>query len=552
MTSSNPAIDTRDRDQTSVVATYLAGLGTLVRFILRRDRIRIPVWVVLITALTVFNTSGLPDFYSTEEERQSRAELMSNPAAVALSGPGYGTDNYTYGAIVANEILSILAVVVGIMSILMVVRHTRSEEETGRAELLRASIVGRHAHLTAALLVMICTNLVLGLLLAAALVGLGLESIDWTGSLAFGLALAAVGITFGAVAAVLGQVFEYGRSATGFSLAALGTAYAVRAAGDMSGGTLSWASPIGWSQAMRAYVDERWWPLALALLFTAGCAAAAYYLSTKRDVAAGLRAPAPGPPAASDALTRPLGFALRLHKGSLIGWGVALLVFSSVYGWLSGEVEQFVSDNPSLEEYLGATAEASLIDSWLSVVVSFFAIICGIYATLAAMRLRGEETAGRVEPLLATSLSRVRWIGSHLAVALAGSVAMLSFAAVGLGTSAAISVGDWGVFSKTVGSTMTYIPAVWITVGLVVALFGLIPRFAALAWLVIAYAFTVTMLGELLQFPDWMYDLSPYSLVPAMPAEGFDVLPVLALTVLTLILIAVGLASFQRRDIEMT
>ena len=29
---------------------------------------------------------------------------MTNPAAVMLSGPGYGLDDYTLGAMVANEV----------------------------------------------------------------------------------------------------------------------------------------------------------------------------------------------------------------------------------------------------------------------------------------------------------------------------------------------------------------------------------------------------------------------------------------------------------------
>ena len=39
------------------------------------------------------------------------------------------------------------------MSILLVVRHTRADEETGRAELVGAGVVGRHAPLAAALVV---------------------------------------------------------------------------------------------------------------------------------------------------------------------------------------------------------------------------------------------------------------------------------------------------------------------------------------------------------------------------------------------------------------
>ena len=78
--------------------------------------------------------------------------MQANPAAVLLSGPGYGLDDYTLGAMVANEVALAVMVAAAIMSIQLVVRNTRAEEESGRAELVRAGVVGRRAALTAALL----------------------------------------------------------------------------------------------------------------------------------------------------------------------------------------------------------------------------------------------------------------------------------------------------------------------------------------------------------------------------------------------------------------
>ena len=68
-----------------------------------------------------------------------------------LSGPGYGTTNYTLGAMMANELSVRGHAGDAIMSLLLVVRHTRAEEEDGRAELVRAGAVGRRAPLAAAL-----------------------------------------------------------------------------------------------------------------------------------------------------------------------------------------------------------------------------------------------------------------------------------------------------------------------------------------------------------------------------------------------------------------
>ena len=56
---------------------------------------------------------------------------------------------------------SLLAVLAALMSALAVVRHTRQNEETGRAELVGAAVVGRYAGLAAALIVTVGANIVL-------------------------------------------------------------------------------------------------------------------------------------------------------------------------------------------------------------------------------------------------------------------------------------------------------------------------------------------------------------------------------------------------------
>jgi ABC-2 type transport system permease protein len=184
----------------------LTGTGTLARFVLRRDRIRIPVWVGALTLWLVAVAASFPGLYPTAAARQARAQLMANPTARALSGPGYGLDDYTFGATLANETLGLVAVLVALMSVLLVVRHTRAEEASGRAELVRSGVVGRQASTTAAIAVVAAINLVLGAAVAVGLTSLGTDSIDRPGSLLFGASLAAVGLVLTGVGAVAAQL----------------------------------------------------------------------------------------------------------------------------------------------------------------------------------------------------------------------------------------------------------------------------------------------------------------------------------------------------------
>jgi ABC-2 type transport system permease protein len=531
--------------------TALAGTLTLIRFILRRDRVRLSVWVGSIAAFVVVFAGSLPGLYADAAERQIRADLMANPGVRAMSGPGFGLENYTFGAMLAQEFLSWTAIFVALMSFLLVVRHTRAEEETGRAELVRAGVVGRHASITAALVAVIGANVVLGVLIAVGLGSLGIESVTWPSSWLFGAALASVGVVFAAVAAVTAQLSTSARGAGGLAGLAFAVAFLLRAAGDMGDGPWSWLSPIGWAQQTRVYVDDRWWPLALSVALTVAIAALAYALSTHRDVGGGMLRQRPGSAEGSRLLSTPLGLAVRLHRASVLWWGGALFLFGLGYGALAGEVERFVEEVGAVEEWIAQAGGDSIIDGFLSVVISLWAIAVAIFALLTMFRLRTEETGGRAEPILATAVSRTGWLASHLTVALVGSAILMLLSGLGLGLTASAALRDADVLPRLVGASLAYLPAIWVVVGVGVALFGLVPRATVLAWIVVAYAALIGMFYGFLGLPDWTIDLSPFGHVPSLPAAEMSWPPMLVLTAIAALLIGVGAAGFRRRDLDM-
>ncbi|RII08572.1 ABC-2 family transporter protein [Streptomyces sp. YIM 130001] len=529
----------------------LAGTRTLIRFNLRRDRVRLPAWILALFLGTLAATSEYTTLYAEPEDRASVVSTLDSPAGLAMTGPRHYLDDYNFGAMLSHQTLGFMAVLVGLMSVLVVTRHTRGEEETDRAELVRSTVVGRHAHLAAALIVAVLANLVLGALLAAGLPSLGLDSIDAGGSLLFGCAYAAIGITFAAVAAVTAQITAQTRGASGMALAVIGVTYVLRAAGDAGGnGALSWLSPIGWIQRTYPYVDNTWWPLALCLLISVLAGAAGFVLSTRRDVGAGLKASKLGSPTASDALTRPFGFALRLHLGMLTGFGAGLFLMGAMYGSILGDAEDMLKNVDQIQDALDKIGGTSVAESFASMVMVVISVVAAVYVVMAALRPRTEETAGRAEPLLATGLSRTRWVGSHLAVTLLGGTALLALSGLGFGLAGAAAASDATLIPKLVGAALAYAPALWVTAGVAVVLFGWLPRASAAAWAVPVYAFVVGYLGELLQFPSWMSNISPFGHVPQLPAADMDWTPLLLLTLIAAALIQLGLTGFRRRDLE--
>ncbi|MGH8933926.1 MAG: ABC transporter permease, partial [Egibacteraceae bacterium] len=294
----------------------LAGTGALIRLALRRDRIVLPLWVSLLAAAPIGYAASTPQLYPTPQLLQSFADQMAaNPAIRALVGPVFAP---TIGGLAAWRWGVNAVLLTGVASMLTVIRHTRTEEQAGRRELVSSTAVGRHAALSAALAVTVGADLMVGALVTCGLIGLGLPV---AGSVALGLIMAAGGGLFAAAAGAAAQLTPSTRTAKGIVGAVLALSYLVRAVGDGSGRhELSWLSPIGWGQRIQPFVGERWWVLTLFAGTGLAFAASAYALSSRRDLGAGLLPPRLGPATASPGLCSPLALSWRLHRGTLLAW----------------------------------------------------------------------------------------------------------------------------------------------------------------------------------------------------------------------------------------
>ena len=526
-------------------ARSTAGTGILLRFMLRRERFRLPFWLLGAGLLVLVQSTQSQSIYSTPEDlAELRETLGANASVVALSGPKELLD--TIGGEVVFEIFSYLAIVVALMSMFLVGRHTRSDEEAGRAELIRSAQVGRRAPVAAALGLAGLANLAVAALVFAAAAGTGLP-ID--GSVLLGVATAGLGLTFAAVTAVAAQVLENARSAYGAVALALGASYVLRAAGDVGNGALSWLSPIGWGQRTLPYSENRWWPLLLPLGATMLLTAAAVTLLDRRDFGAGLVPSRPGPATASRSLGSPLGLAWRLQRGSFVGWAVGLLLLGAAYGSLGNSIEQYVADNPEVADFLPGGA-ADIVDSYLALTISISALIATAFAVSSALRARGEEASGRAEPVLATATSRWGWLASHLTVALVGGALVLATVGFGEGLAYGLTVSDAGQIPRLMAVALVYLPAMWLIVGLAVLAFGWLPRAAAaVAWVAVGYCATVAVFGDSFNLPGWLLNASPFAHTPEAPFESVTAAPLLTIAAIVVALLAGGFVGFRRRDV---
>lgn len=525
--------------------THLVGTATMVRLVLRRDRVRLPVWVLSILGVLALSAVAVASTYTTREQILAyQAVVGGSPAAVAMSGPPVALD--TMGGILVYETSVTALLGAALMSVFLVVRHTRGDEEEGRSELLRSTVLGRYAHSAATLAVLLVANVVLGVGTTLSVLA---GEVPLEGAAVYGAAVTAFGLVMAAVATVTAQVMTHARGAVGLALAVLGAAFLLRAVGDTGDGRLSWLSPMGWSQQVRAFDDDRWWPLGLSLGLAVLLLGVAVVLMDHRDLGAGLVPPRPGPPDASPWLRGPVSLAVRLQRGTVVGWAAGVFVFGLAFGSMSEALEELVDTNPVFAEYFAAAGGGSLVDSFFATALLVMSLATGGFAVSSVLRARTEETSWRLEPMLATALSRRRWLLGNLLVTAAGTAVVVAAAGLGVGVGHAVASDAPGSVLPLVGHALVYVPAALVLAAVAVLLVGAAPRLAPLSWLVVAFCFVVGWLGGLLAPPRWVTGLSPFTHTPAAPAESVTGTPVVVLLALAVALAAAGVLAFERRDI---
>ncbi|MDT9691129.1 ABC transporter permease [Streptomyces sp. P9(2023)] len=524
---------------TTSLAVHLTGTGALARLALRRDRLMMPIWVVVTGGLVASGVGSLEGLYGTAAQRaELAASMTANSSMRSLYGPVFSD---SVGGLVAWRFGTFAAVLAAVMSLIIVVRHTREEEETGRQELLSSAVVGRRAPLTAALLAALVANAGVALIVTAGLAGQGLG-----GALALGLAVGGTGMLFATMAAIVAQLTESARLAKGLTAAVLGLAFVLRAAGDTgrSDGSspLTWLSPIGWAENVRAFGGERWWVVLLIAGAVLVQAAVAYELAGRRDVGMSFLPTRPGP--AEGRLATAGALAWRLQRGSVLGWSLGFLLGGLVFGGMVEGAADLVGDNEQAREIFERMGgQSGLTNAFLATMTGMFGMIAALYAVGSVLRPHGEETSGRAEPILANAVGRVRWAAGHLVIAFGGAALIMLLAGLGL----YVSYGR--DLAPILGACVAQLPAIWTLAGLAVLLWGAFPRAAVAGWGVAGLCLALGWIGPALNLPRWALNLSPFGHLPKLPGGGVSWAPLWSLTAVAVTLTGVGLWRLRGRDL---
>jgi ABC-2 type transport system permease protein len=538
-------------------AVHFAGTARLTRLAVRRDRFTLTAWWAGLGLFVAATTAMFADSLALHEDLVRETRMVATNTGMRLlgltSGPSVG------GYMLHREYVT-LAVLAALMSTFAVIRHTRQNEELGRAEMLDSTVVGRYAGLAAGVLVAAAANLVLALVLGGAMLASG-QPVE--GSLLAGASVAAVGLVWVGVAAVTCQLSSTTRGASGMAAGALAVAFVLSGIGNMAGTVdrtgmrvtsdwPAWLSPVGWGQQTRPFGGADWTPLLLTILALVVLLGAAVALASRRDVGRGLWPERRGHPTAARSLLSPVGLTWRLQRGAFLGWAVVLTMFGLIFGNLTEQIQGLEGHAKDWWTQTGGTDQ--VVDAYQVSIIQMAGMFVALYVVQVLLRMRVDETAGTLESVLAAGVTRAGWLWGHLVNAVLGAVALTVLFAASMGLTTGQVLGDTRrQVTDLLWAGLVQLPGVLVVVAAVAVICCVIPRWSVpVSWALMLYMLVAgPMFGPSLNLPTLVQNLSPFTHSPQAPAMAVTAGPILALTIVAVGLAVTGLLVLRRRNLTL-
>lgn len=523
------------------------GLRPYAAMVLRQDVRNFMPWVILISLLSVTSVLAYIWIFPDQASRaQLSATLSGNPALSIIFGPP--GDLSTTEAFNTWRALALGGFFGSLMATFIVVRYTRADEDTGQAELFASGVMGRQTRLAAAVLVAAVASVLLGIVSFLLTIAFGAGAFD---TMLLSATFTANALMAGGIAAIAVQIGADARAAQTMSVALLGGWFVLRGYLDASAAPewTTWLTPLGWMQAVKPAGDYTLWPFALAAVFTAATLAVAFGLNCRRDFGSALIQPRPGP-ATAEHRGGIFGFTFQLNLASAAAWLAGFVVLGLVFGYLSSSVRDLFATDPNIGKILasGATDTSQLMSGFIGMILKMVGIIAAVAGVQIIMRMAAEETAMRADPLLASRLTRTKYLASYLLVSFGTAlVAMLIatsiIAFVGSALDQDLRVPD------ILSQGLVTIPAVWTVIALSFAVVGAHPQRKIVGWLGLVAVFALTIFGPMFNLWHWILGISPFHHVPVVTAVTINWGGWLVTNLVILVLLAVSFIGFNRRDL---
>ncbi len=514
------------------------------------------LWGAALGLITATSALSYDRVYPTHALRLALARAFgSNTMTIALFGPAPHLD--TVAGFTSFKVSLTLSVLASLWGLRAATGALRGEEETGRWDLLLAGPRRRVATTAQALAGVGVGVVVLAAtcaLVTTAAIRSPASGLRWTQVLGLGGAVLAAATTFAALGALTSQLDATRHDATTTGVVVLAIAYALRLVADAGLGlhALVWASPLGWVEEMApltapspvAAVPVAIWAIVLG--------AAALRGARVRDVGAGLLARDDRRRRRRRLLTGPGALTWRLGSSTILRWWIGITLGAGLIGLVARKAGSTIGGSSVRDVFsrLGATTLGTR--AVLGVASLILAVVVSLLAVGQVAAARAEEARGHLDWLVASRVSRVRWLLWRLgaaAIALGGVGLLEGLATWGATASQGAHVGP----TLLLEAGANLLPPALTLLGVATALYGLWPRAAVpVSYGLVAWSLLIVIVGGIGAISPWLLDTSVFHHMAAAPAEAPHAAANAIMCAIGLVGIATGVVAFARRDLVAT
>lgn len=540
----------------SSAVSKIYGFGSIYGKTIRDSRLAFIIAAGLFGALALVMGAAISSVFPTPEARTEvdkliggmppqMVEFFGKPVALGTLG-GYLTWKYGLVFVLAVSLWSIL----GLSSTLA------GEASRGSLDIVAAAPYGKR-RIALEKLAAHVTMLALALAFMAVMItvssntfgnaALG-DSITPLSAIGFALWLGFIALFFGGLAFAFGPLLGRAGAAgvAGIALAVLWTV------NGLNLGPLEVLSPFSWTENHVALTGTYDWAgLALVGLAAAAFLAIGVELFSRRDLGITIGVGLPQLPAWIIGVRGPTSRAFGDQLPRAVSWGIGLALLGGMLGSLAGSMSGQIAGDENLMRVIRAIFPGFDLTSaggFLQVFVELFFIAAGFAAATLVSKWASDETEGRLEEVLATPLTRARWVVTGAIGAVLGAVVFTVLFALGV-TGGAAS-GDIAPGSALLGSiSLGLYAAALIGIGVAVGGVWRTSLAAEIVALFVIATYLLDLLAPPLNLPDWVHQLALTAHFGQPMLGNWDPVGVGLCLVLAVGGVALGAWGIRRRDI---
>ena len=274
-----------------------------------------------------------------------------------------------------------------------------------------------------------------------------------------------------------------------------------------------------------------------------------------RDIGSSIFQAKSGARRASKELLARFGLTIKLHKNALLGWTAGFAMFGAMMAIIVNDFQDTFENNEQFQQFLAQNdTGGSFTEIMISAMFPMIAAMLSGYVVTAMIRVSDEENSGRIEYLMGTALSRLKWLSTHIVFVLFGIFLTLST----MGLAGAFGYALASDPSSTLTPSEVYlaaivsVPAMVLFMSVILFIFSVIGRFVkAFAWAFYAYIALIGSFANIFTWPTWVQYASPFQHTPQYPTSNFDWLPIIVMSSLSVIVVTASFLLFKHRDISL-